>query len=238
VYFAATRDPVLSGERQHSLNDTRRVCLGRELFPCTLQYQHLRTYFQTFDHEEMTMIYQLKVSLRYTSPPIWRRLQLRSDTTLRDLHYILQVAMGWENYHLYQFMSHGAFYVDFDIFRELGLDENMINAAETKLDSLLVVVKDSILYEYDFGDGWLHDIVLEKELETQDGGPFPRCIAGKRAAPPEDVGGPPGYDEFLRIMGDDTHPEHEFMREWLGRDFNPEDFDTAIVNSQLHTSDK
>jgi hypothetical protein len=109
----------------------------------------------------------------------------------------------------------------------------MKSEARVKLNSLLQREKDSVIYEYDFGDSWEHKIVLEKILPFDEQVKLPRCTAGKRACPPEDCGGIWGYSDLLDTLQDPQHPDHDEMKEWLGGDFDPEFFDMAGVNKML-----
>jgi hypothetical protein len=162
-------------------------------------------------------IYQLKVTVQGIRPAIWRRLQVPSDFRLCDLHHVLQLAFDWEEAHLHAF----------SVGRRGGeLDEHL------RLHQV-ASVKSRFVYEYDFGDGWVHDILVEKVLPADPAAAYPRCIAGKRAAPPEDSGGPWGYAEKLWILAKPKHEEHEDIKEWLGEDFDPEAFDVAATDELL-----
>ncbi len=174
-------------------------------------------------------IYQLKVTLKGSKPPIWRRLLVRSSMTLPQLHNVLQMAMGWDNYHLHQFIAGGQFYGEPDP----DFDMDVIDERRVKLDRLLQSEKDSIVYEYDFGDGWEHKVELEKILPFDPKATLPICTKGKRACPPEDVGGVWGYEEFLLAIKDPNHPEHESYLDWVGGEFDPEYFNMDEVNALL-----
>jgi len=170
--------------------------------------------------------YQIKVTLADSKPPIWRRLLVPSTITLAKLHDILQIAMGWDDYHLHQFIARDQYYG----VPNPEYDDEMKNEARVKLSGVLQQEKDTMVYEYDFGDGWNHKIVLEKVLPHDPNISLPRCTAGKRACPPEDCGGVWGYADFLEIIGDPNHPEHKEMLDWVGGEFDPEHFDIAEVN--------
>ena len=174
--------------------------------------------------------YQLKITLREIKPPIWRRVMVRADTTLGKLHSVIQRSMGWENCHLHQFEANGERYSPREV-DELGEDRDENKA---RLSSVLVRPGDRMLYEYDFGDSWEHDVVLEKTLPIEKGVRYPQVIAGKRACPPEDCGGVPGYYEFLEALQDPEHPEHEEMKEWCGGDFDAEAFSVQKANVAFH----
>jgi hypothetical protein len=138
-------------------------------------------------------VYQLKVSLRGISPMIWRRLLVSSTTTIAHLHGILQVAMGWEDVHLHRFRVHGK---DYGIYREGGIgfvdDPSQVTLADLKLRA-----HERFVYEYDFGDSWLHDILLEQVLPADPRKTYPVCTAGAGDCPPEDCGGPEGYHDLV-----------------------------------------
>lgn len=174
-------------------------------------------------------IYQIRVDLAGIRPPIWRRLLISSDTTLDWVHEILQEAMGWMGYHLHLFTGPEGEYCPVEHGLEDTMDERMVT-----LEELLPTVGSRARYEYDFGDGWLHTLRLEKILAPEPDVLYPRCVKGRRAGPPEDVGGPPGYEIFLEAMADPTHPEHEDYAEWIGsEEYDPEAFDLEDVNFVL-----
>ncbi|HEX2171161.1 MAG TPA: plasmid pRiA4b ORF-3 family protein [Dehalococcoidia bacterium] len=174
-------------------------------------------------------IYQLKVTLKGFRPPIWRRLQVRGDTRLSNLHTIIQCAMGWQDYHLHEFKVGKQHYwvPDPDDWHEV-LDER-----KALLGQVAPAEKVRFAYEYDFGDSWEHEILVEKILPPETGAQYPRCVTGKRACPPEDVGGVWGYAEFLEAIGDPDHEEHERLLEWAGGSFDSDAFDLDEVNTRL-----
>ena len=174
-------------------------------------------------------IYQIKVTLRHSKPPIWRRLLVSGNTTLFGLHNIIQVAMGWTDSHLHQFIVDGEYY---------GTPseedwEPVIDERKYKLADVAPYEKSKFIYEYDFGDSWEHEIVVEKILPADSQAEYPRCVKGKRACPPEDIGGIGGFEEFLEAMQDPEHPEHEFYLEWLGEEYDPEAVDLDDINRKL-----
>lgn len=176
-------------------------------------------------------IYQVRVTLEGSNPPIWRRVLLSGDTTLEKLHDIIQIVMEWENYHLHQFVVGEKRY---------GVNEDFMpdpqSERSTTLREVASQTEDRLLYEYDFGDGWEHDILVEKMLEPEEGVRYPVvCLEGENAAPPEDCGGIPGYYMMLEAIEDEEHPDHEDMLEWVGGDFDPEAFDLDGVNRELET---
>jgi hypothetical protein len=174
-------------------------------------------------------IYQLKVTLKGIRPPIWRRLLIRADTKLAQLHDVLQTAMGWYDSHLHQFVADGVQYgVPNDDWGAEVHDESLVTLAD-----VAPAAGDRLLYEYDFGDGWEHDLLVEKVLEPEPGATYPVCLKGRRACPPEDVGGIWGYAELLEILSDPDHPDYEERLEWIGGEFDPEELDAEDVNAAL-----
>jgi hypothetical protein len=176
-------------------------------------------------------IYQLKITLKYIRPPIWRRIQIRPDITLATLHRVLQITVGWYDSHLHQFRAGKAYYgaPDIDEFCELNLKDD----SKAQLGRVLIKPKQKLIYEYDFGDGWEHEILLEKVLTPESGVRYPRCIGGARACPPEDCGGAGGYANFLAAIRDPNHEEHDEYLDWIGGEFDPEEFELDEVDAGL-----
>jgi len=174
--------------------------------------------------------YQLKITLKGAKPPIWRRFLIESSVTLPRLHDAIQIVMGWTNSHLHQFIADGAYFGVPD--PDFGLDE-VLDEKKYKLNQLLTAEKDSISYEYDFGDDWTHKITLEKILPFDPKAQLPFCVKAKGACPPEDVGGIWGYYGFLDALNDPEHSEHEEYLEWIGGGFDPTAFDIEEVNKLL-----
>ena len=175
-------------------------------------------------------VLQLKVTLKGSRPPIWRRIQLRGSTTLPRLHAILQTVMGWQDYHLHLFTAHGVTYG----LPDPDWPDDTRSERWVRLDQLVTRPKDRLRYMYDFGDGWVHELVVEQVLPADPARRYPIVLAGRRAGPPEDVGGIWGYADFLETIGDPGHPEHAAMLEWIGGAFDPEVFDLDAVNRRLH----
>ena len=185
----------------------------------------------------MNNLYQIKIQLDGVSPAIWRRLLIPSDLLLSDLHKVMQTSMGWYNAHLHQFEKDGRFYLP--RMKDDWTWEEMDNVdyAGMKVSDLLNEEKNSINYEYDFGDSWSHSILLEKILDNPRGRKKPICLDGSRSCPPEDCGGIWGYEHFLEVIGNPKHEEHEAILEWIGEDFDPEYFSVDEVNSLLKRKD-
>lgn len=176
-----------------------------------------------------TRVYQLKITLKDSKPPIWRRVEVPDDITLARLHMIIQVAMGWTNSHLHMFTAGGVHYGVPHPDDEMEIrDERRI-----KLNQLLAVPKQKLAYEYDFGDSWTHEVLLEQVREPEAGVTYPRCTTGKRACPPEDCGGVWGYADFLEAITDPNHPQHDNLLEWAGGEFDPVACDLAEINRSL-----
>jgi len=178
-------------------------------------------------------IYKLKITLLDTKPLIWRRILVRENVLLSDLHKIIQTTMGWTNSHLHHFIKDNTFYTvkmaDDDFWDEL----NNVDYKGIRINEILQFVKNTIIYEYDFGDGWMHEILLEKFVKEDKNVRYPVCIAGKYNCPPEDVGGTGGYMDLIRIMKNPNHKEYESYIKWLGGKYDYTDFDINNVNKEL-----
>ena len=172
-------------------------------------------------------IYQLKVRLLEIEPPIWRRLQVRGRTTLSKLHGILQDLAGWTNSHLYAFDVAGKRYEEPDPEAEGA------NARRAQLARLGLEVGDRFEYLYDFGDDWLHEVLLEEIRPADSDTVYPLCLDGARAWPPEDCGGVPGYADSLEALQNPADPEFREMLEWLPPGYHPEIFDLRATNRIL-----
>ena len=149
-------------------------------------------------------VYAIKVTLLGTSPPVWRRVLVQRDITLRNLHKTLQTVMGWTNSHLHQFVFKRQTYSD----PKHGLGAGSIDENRTRLGDVICTPGTRLLYEYDFGDGWQHELLLEDVL-LGDGSFQQICEAGERNCPPEDCGGPPGFAELLKALQESSHPEYQ-----------------------------
>lgn len=172
-------------------------------------------------------IVSIKVTLRGTKPPVWRRLLVRGGTTLGDLHRAIQAAMGWRDCHLHAFDIDG---------RQYGDPRTVDHVADERRLTLNGLIKSGVArfaYTYDFGDGWQHLVVIEKTQPALEGKSYPTCVAGARNCPPEDCGGSWGYLRLLEILSDPAHPERAEQIEWLGEDFDPDEFAVEIANATL-----
>jgi pRiA4b ORF-3-like protein len=178
-------------------------------------------------------IYQFKVTLAEVKPAIWRRIQVPEKYNFWDLHVAIQDAMGWEDHHLHEFKI-----VNPKNQEEvhIGIPDDDFDWSRATLPGWKIPVADyftmenrSATYDYDFGDGWQHRVRLEEIEQAQPGFDYPRCLAGARACPPEDVGGTWGYEDFVHTINDPNHNDHERMLEWIGGSFDPEHFNPEEV---------
>ena len=186
---------------------------------------------------------QVRVDISEANPPIWRRLELGSDVFLDQLHDIIQASFGWTDSHLHRFALGESVYdqdaekflCPFDV--EEG-DDDGVPEQEVRLDEVLAEPGDVLLYEYDYGDGWEHRIILEAVLDRPADAAFAVCVAGDRSGPPEDCGGIPGYHGMLAALTDPDNPGHEFsvarIKHHFGTaTFDPSQIDVSSVNRAL-----
>jgi len=178
-------------------------------------------------------IFQIQIALKGFKPKIWRRILIPSDLLLSDFHMVIQKTMGWTNSHLHQFIKNRTFYTlrmqDDDLWDEM----DNVDYKKMKISDLLKIEKEKIVYEYDFGDSWEHDIILEKILPIDNNIKYPVCLTGKMNCPPEDCGGVWGYSDMLEVLKNPDHEEYESYIEWLGEEFDPEFFDKNEINKLL-----
>ncbi len=178
---------------------------------------------------------QLKVVLLGTEPPVWRRLLVPANANLGWLHAVIQVAMGWTNSHLHHFLTPQGRYTDLSQCEEEGFGgEPDRNETGAELLQVAPTKGSDFRYEYDFGDSWEHQIILEEILPPDAAtAKVAVCLDGARACPPEDCGGVWGYAELLKALKDRKHPEHKNLKAWIGGPFDAEAFDKAIINLWL-----
>jgi hypothetical protein len=173
-------------------------------------------------------VVQMRISLMDLAPTIWRRLLVPGEIKLSKLHPIFQAAMGWEDYHLHAFEIDGKRYGMPDPeWENDDIDDRTVVLAD------LITGRTRFFYEYDFGDSWHHEVVVESLEPVPLVLKFATCIDGQRACPPEDCGGTGGYRDFVEAIADPDHEEHDDYVGWIGRYFDPEAFDLAIVNAAL-----
>lgn len=178
-------------------------------------------------------IYQVIITIKEINPKIWRRLLVPSDMRLSDFHKVIQTSFGWTNSHLHQFIKNDTCYTrrmqDDDYWDEL---EN-VDYHNMKIFSLLYSKREKMIYEYDFGDSWRHEIILEEILPPNEGFKYPLCLDGARSCPPEDCGGVWGYQNMMKILKKPKHEEYESYIIWLDGKFNSEYFNKDKVNKRL-----
>jgi hypothetical protein len=172
-------------------------------------------------------VYQLKITLAHIQPAVWRGVEVK-DCSLSKLSDVIQAVMGWEGYHMWSFEIGGEEYGE-DPTGELEL----ANAKKAKLSGVVASGIKKFRYVYDFGDDWEHLIEVEKVLDAEPKVKYPRCVAGARACPPEDIGGPWGYASFCDAIKNPKHEDHDEMLEWIGGNFDPEVFEIDSVNQEL-----
>jgi Plasmid pRiA4b ORF-3-like protein len=176
------------------------------------------------------MVVRAFVTMLDADPAIWRRIEIPADFTLKNLHDIIQAAMGWYDYHLHHFEIGGSLYGE---PAPDDYDREILNERKIKLGMLGGDGERAFDYVYDYGDNWRCTIVLEALLPSAPGATYPRLIDGARRGPPEDVGGPWGYAEFLDAIADPEHERHAELTEWSGGNFNPDHFDPDEINRAL-----
>jgi hypothetical protein len=182
--------------------------------------------------KNLDKIYQIKVELLEINPSIWRRFLIPENVTLHRLHLVLQDVMGWKNYHLYRFKIGKKEYSTPDPdndFYELDFK----NSYQAKLGNVIKEKGSIFLYEYDFGDGWEHQLLVESIIDREPEKHYPLCIEGENGSPHEDSGGPYGYMEMLEIIKNPYHEEFQRIRTWLGKKFDPYKFDLKLANTRL-----
>jgi hypothetical protein len=175
---------------------------------------------------------QVRIELDDMEPAVWRRLLLPGGADLGAVHRMFQAALGWSDSHLHSFLVGGRSY-------GLADDEDPDDDGEQEVDETSITLLEALdgharfVYEYDFGDGWTHQVAVEAILPQADRLRFAVCLAGEAACPPEDVGGPEGYRYFLIAMADPTHAEHAELMSWIGGPFDPQAFDLGRANIAL-----
>jgi hypothetical protein len=161
-------------------------------------------------------IVRLKIELDDTDPAVWRRVEVAASTTLKQLHHVVQAAMGWHDSHLHEF--------------EIGRRRP---AGSTSLADLAAAGTKRFGYLYDMGDSWQHSLRIERVQPAEPGAAYPRLTGGAGRCPPEDCGGIPGFYEFLDALADPGHPDHDDLLDWHGGPFDPLDMDVEAINKRL-----
>jgi hypothetical protein len=177
-------------------------------------------------------VYQFKIALKGITPQVWRRIRVPETYTFWDLHVAIQSAMDWGGHHLHEFTILNPKTGEMDVIgipHEDFDEREVLEGWKIKIARYFSMTNKKADYLYDFGDYWEHSIVLEKILPKDSKTRYPCCIAGKRSSPPDDVGGIPGFEEFVEIMKDSSHEEHDEMVEWYCDEFDPEAFNCKDV---------
>jgi hypothetical protein len=179
-------------------------------------------------------VYQFKITLLESQPPIWRRIQVR-DCTLDKLHEHIQTATGWTNSHLHHFQVKDQLYGDPVLLQENFEDMEYEDSTTTRVSDILPKTgrRCRFQYEYDFGDSWHHEVLFEGVVRADPKAKYPLCLEGERACPPEDCGGIWGYPDFLEAIQIPEHERHEELLEWVGGRFDPEEFDSAKATKAM-----
>lgn len=176
-------------------------------------------------------VFQLRVQLQEVRPVVWRRVLVPGSVRLSKFADMLCAAMGWLNYHLHQFRTADALYgmhvEDWEVVDPHEIDEKTVSVLQAFRD------ERRFFFDYDFGDSWEHEVVVEDLSWSYHALKFAVCIDGQNACPPEDVGGVGGYEEFLAAIADPAHPENDHYLGWAGGSFDPGVFDLGSVNAEL-----
>lgn len=181
-------------------------------------------------------VHRFLIALREVDPLVWRRIQVPESYSFWDFHVAIQDAMGWEDRHLHEFCvfdDKTGEVVSIGIPTDETPPDRPVIPGWTVPLSRYIESREwhgvPMLYAYDFGDDWQHVVLYEGTEPAQRSTKYPRCVSGERCCPPEDCGGPHSYAEFLKIITTPRHPEHREMREWIGKDYDPNDFDPGRV---------
>lgn len=181
----------------------------------------------------MKELFQLKISLQDSHPEIWRRVLVPKNISFYKLHFILQATMGWDNYHLYEFRFKNMFIGESGEVEHMIFDGPQTFYARNVYLNDVLKVRNVFKYLYDFSEAWMHHIKIEKEVSKDPNLKYPLCLEGVMACPPDDCGGIIGYYYMLQALKDPNHNEYDYIKRWLGSNFDPNTFDLDIVNAKL-----
>jgi hypothetical protein len=174
------------------------------------------------------MIYKIRISLQDSNPEIWRELKISPDILLPDFHKVIQTTMGWKNCHMHSYRKRRLYFGNPDFEDDYCENKDFNDYKDIPLRAVLKTIGSEIIYEYDPGDGWEHDITLLKIME-KEAVIHPVCTAGKQNCPPENCGGIIGFYDFLEILKDENHEQYEEVKEWMDEDYDPEYFNLEGV---------
>lgn len=176
-------------------------------------------------------IARIRIRLDHFKPVIWRSVEVPITTSLKGLHDVIQAVMLFEDYHLFEFEADGKRYGIPDPEEHYGGKTRA--ARNVRITTLIERGIEAFSYTYDFGDNWQHTITIEAVMDADPAAEYPRFIDGERRAPPEDVGGSTGFEDFLQAMAKPRHPEHRNVITWYGRRFEPDDIDIATITERM-----
>lgn len=176
-------------------------------------------------------VYRLHISLLEVEPRIWRRVQVPAAISLRQLHDVFQITMGWTNSHLHEFVVGNEHFGRTD--PRVDPPEDLRDDCAFMLDTVAPKAGREFVYNYDFGDDWDHRVVIESIEDAGVAGHRALCLDGARACPPEDCGGPHAYQSLLTALRDPSHERHREFVEWIGEEFDPDRFELDAVNRKL-----
>jgi hypothetical protein len=227
----AIADAILEGEPLKRFN---LLLVGKKLIDCLESNVMPTGLAKTRKPKSSGTVFQFKVTLVGVKPPIWRRIQV-PDCTLDKLHEHIQTSMGWTNSHLHHFRLGEQLYGDPELMQENFEEMGYEDSTRTMLSDLVPKTgkRFSFVYEYDFGDGWEHEVLFEGRPPVDPRAKYPVCLEGARACPPDDCGGVWGYADFLEAIGNKKHEQHEEMLEWIGGRFDPEEFDPVTATKSM-----
>jgi Plasmid pRiA4b ORF-3-like protein len=228
----AVADSLLEGE---PLKRLALLVTAKKLIDC-LEHNVVKPTFPTKAKRSKPadIVYQFKITLLESHPPIWRRIQVK-DCTLDKLHEHIQTAMGWTNSHLHHFKVREQLYGDPMLMAENMEEMDYMDSTTTKISEILPATgkRFRFRYEYDSGDSWYHEVLFEGIVRLDSKAKYPLCLEGARACPPEDCGGIWGYADFVEAIQNPDHEQHEKMLEWVGGRFDPDDFDPAAATKNM-----
>ena len=227
----ALAESLLDGE---PLKRLKLLFIARKLMDCLQSNVVSSVPAKAKKSKPTDTLYQFKITLLSAKPPIWRRIQVK-DCTLDKFHEHIQTAIGWTNSHLHQFDINGKRYGDPELLDDGFEDFDGVDSTKTNLSQILPKTgkQFTFKYEYDFGDGWEHEVLFEGSPPAVPKAKYPLCLEGKRACPPEDCGGVWGYADFLEVIRNKKHEQHKDMLEWIGGEFDSEDFDPRAATKDM-----
>ena len=181
--------------------------------------------------QSLETVHRLKITLKTVRPPVWRRIEIDSGVTLAQLSDVLESAMGWLGGHLHAFEAAGLTYQAPPLFE--GFGRRARDESKHRLNKVLASAGAKARWDYDFGDGWEHDVVVESIEPADPSVSYPRCVAGRRACPPDECGGPWRYEDLMQAITDPRHPQHQEFAEWLPPGFDAKHFEASEATAAM-----